>query len=115
MPKLRRRQPLREVRDANARNDCREQKETVLERSEEHTSELQSPMYLVCRLLLEIKQVRSVRHFPHLSGFRVRTPACIVSAFSARPCVVAYSRAVSADDSALIDGTHARALLCRRC
>src|SRR5437879_7680287 len=24
-----------------------------LERSEEHTSELQSPMYLVCRLLLE--------------------------------------------------------------
>src|SRR5437879_8486346 len=26
------------------------------ERSEEHTSELQSPMYLVCRLLLEKKQ-----------------------------------------------------------
>src|SRR5437762_5914546 len=26
-----------------------------LERSEEHTSELQSPMYLVCRLLLEKK------------------------------------------------------------
>src|SRR5437879_11660645 len=25
-------------------------------RSEEHTSELQSPMYLVCRLLLEIKK-----------------------------------------------------------
>src|SRR5437762_4657488 len=25
----------------------------VVERSEEHTSELQSPMYLVCRLLLE--------------------------------------------------------------
>src|SRR5437762_8399751 len=30
------------------------QKEGV-ERSEEHTSELQSPMYLVCRLLLEKK------------------------------------------------------------
>ena len=27
-----------------------------LTRSEEHTSELQSPMYLVCRLLLEIKK-----------------------------------------------------------
>src|SRR5437763_12943617 len=27
----------------------------VVERSEEHTSELQSPMYLVCRLLLEKK------------------------------------------------------------
>src|SRR5437764_6362755 len=28
----------------------------VAERSEEHTSELQSPMYLVCRLLLEKKK-----------------------------------------------------------
>src|SRR5437762_9134150 len=27
----------------------------IYHRSEEHTSELQSPMYLVCRLLLEIK------------------------------------------------------------
>src|SRR5437762_5016305 len=31
-------------------------------RSEEHTSELQSPMYLVCRLLLEKKKCRSNRH-----------------------------------------------------
>src|SRR5437762_9171317 len=31
------------------RNDC-------VGRSEEHTSELQSPMYLVCRLLLEKKK-----------------------------------------------------------
>src|SRR5437879_4651797 len=29
---------------------------TKLQRSEEHTSELQSPMYLVCRLLLEKKK-----------------------------------------------------------
>src|SRR5437762_6990272 len=29
----------------------------VLGRSEEHTSELESPMYLVCRLLLEKKKV----------------------------------------------------------
>src|SRR5437879_5283495 len=29
-------------------------------RSEEHTSELQSPMYLVCRLLLEKKKTQSV-------------------------------------------------------
>src|SRR5437762_7245788 len=28
----------------------------MLDRSEEHTSELQSPMYLVCRLLLEKKK-----------------------------------------------------------
>ena len=30
--------------------------EDVVVRSEEHTSELQSPMYLVCRLLLEKKK-----------------------------------------------------------
>src|SRR5437763_16600435 len=30
------------------------------ERSEEHTSELQSPMYLVCRLLLEKKKSRTI-------------------------------------------------------
>src|SRR5437763_7773786 len=29
-----------------------------LNRSEEHTSELQSPMYLVCRLLLEKKKIK---------------------------------------------------------
>src|SRR5437879_7272359 len=28
-----------------------------VQRSEEHTSELQSPMYLVCRLLLEKKKI----------------------------------------------------------
>src|SRR5437764_10780673 len=28
-------------------------------RSEEHTSELQSPMYLVCRLLLEKKKIQN--------------------------------------------------------
>src|SRR5436189_923280 len=32
------------------------------ERSEEHTSELQSPMYLVCRLLLEKKNMHNVAH-----------------------------------------------------
>src|SRR3712207_7719839 len=33
-------------------------------RSEEHTSELQSRQYLVCRLLLEKKKVRSDSHPP---------------------------------------------------
>src|SRR5437764_3356668 len=32
-----------------------------LQRSEEHTSELQSPMYLVCRLLLEKKKPLDTR------------------------------------------------------
>src|SRR5437764_6443556 len=31
-------------------------------RSEEHTSELQSPMYLVCRLLLEKKKQKTYIH-----------------------------------------------------
>src|SRR5436189_2347984 len=31
------------------------------DRSEEHTSELQSPMYLVCRLLLEKKNEKEVQ------------------------------------------------------
>src|SRR5437762_10393799 len=33
-------------------------------RSEEHTSELQSPMYLVCRLLLEKKKKKPKIHVP---------------------------------------------------
>src|SRR2546429_5398811 len=33
----------------------------VLQRSEEHTSELQSRLHLVCRLLLEKKQTRNIR------------------------------------------------------
>src|SRR5947208_6486716 len=34
-------------------------------RSEEHTSELQSPDHLVCRLLLEKKNTNKLRHTPH--------------------------------------------------
>src|SRR5438876_5920448 len=34
-------------------------------RSEEHTSELQSPVHLVCRLLLEKKNSDKCRHRPH--------------------------------------------------
>src|SRR5437762_6765104 len=33
----------------------RQNRDSLAKRSEEHTSELQSPMYLVCRLLLEKK------------------------------------------------------------
>src|SRR5438876_7457571 len=37
---------------------------TLVVRSEEHTSELQSPVHLVCRLLLE-KKKRPRYHTPH--------------------------------------------------
>src|SRR6202011_6424379 len=47
-------------------------------RSEEHTSELQSPMYLVCRLLLEKKKQRQNPR-PYAAG-RLRVPCagCLV-------------------------------------
>src|SRR5437762_2963625 len=38
------------------------------DRSEEHTSELQSPMYLVCRLLLEKKTGKDVNSHTVLDG-----------------------------------------------
>src|SRR5437879_10386960 len=37
----------------------------AIRRSEEHTSELQSPMYLVCRLLLEKKKKKNI-HKKHM-------------------------------------------------
>src|SRR5437762_6894104 len=40
-------------------------------RSEEHTSELQSPMYLVCRLLLE-KKNNIVAHTPRVCSIHPR-------------------------------------------
>src|SRR5436189_4172992 len=44
------------------------------DRSEEHTSELQSPMYLVCRLLLEKKKHYHVPQLPvDRSSSRVRS------------------------------------------
>src|SRR5437762_9356148 len=44
-------------------------------RSEEHTSELQSPMYLVCRLLLEKKKIKDKvtepREVPDTQSMRI--------------------------------------------
>src|SRR3712207_8553257 len=37
-------------------------------RSEEHTSELQSRQYLVCRLLLEKKKAENCRHYKRLAA-----------------------------------------------
>src|SRR5437879_9002864 len=47
--------------------------ETFDARSEEHTSELQSPMYLVCRLLLEKKKDLTPRHSQRTCKERCRT------------------------------------------
>src|SRR5437763_2538051 len=52
-------------------------------RSEEHTSELQSPMYLVCRLLLEKKNIPLIHAYSNtsralapLSNTGNNSPAC---------------------------------------
>src|SRR5437879_10081594 len=45
-------------RDLRSRRADRDRKS----RSEEHTSELQSPMYLVCRLLLEKKKKHKIKY-----------------------------------------------------
>src|SRR5256885_11228003 len=50
------------------------------DRSEEHTSELQSPCNLVCRLLLEKKITSTYRQ--QLVPMRLRTPNRIVSSHS---------------------------------
>src|SRR3712207_8734611 len=57
--------PYKELREENARRS-RDEREYELadtgvldERSEEHTSELQSRQYLVCRLLLEKKHIEA--------------------------------------------------------
>src|SRR5437764_4712562 len=42
-------------------------------RSEEHTSELQSPMYLVCRLLLEKKKKKKKAHMKKHKSKKERT------------------------------------------
>src|SRR5437764_8804113 len=41
-------------------------------RSEEHTSELQSPMYLVCRLLLEKKKSKTTQTHNENNGSQLR-------------------------------------------
>src|SRR4051794_41695581 len=43
-------------------------------RSEEHTSELQSPVHLVCRLLLEKKKTRTRRRPPQKPSSTSGTP-----------------------------------------
>src|SRR5258708_30022495 len=51
----------------------------VNERSEEHTSELQSPDHLVCRLLLEKKNRIVVPSMNVSYAYCVRLPTCSVS------------------------------------
>src|SRR5437879_4262082 len=57
MPKIRRTATAGEYRRSNSPSRATSTwRNRISSRSEEHTSELQSPMYLVCRLLLEKKK-----------------------------------------------------------
>src|SRR3712207_7114152 len=63
---------------ALARGACLERLlagETTRDRSEEHTSELQSRQYLVCRLLLEKKKTGSRGSAPGSSARQIPRPA----------------------------------------
>src|SRR5690348_17876981 len=43
-------------------------------RSEEHTSELQSPVHLVCRLLLEKKKKKTKNYYKSTPIYRITSP-----------------------------------------
>src|SRR5690348_840984 len=58
--------------DARGRDGTRDAAWAALERSEEHTSELQSPVHLVCRLLLEKKN--STRRWNATRNLTTRAP-----------------------------------------
>src|SRR5438876_8775345 len=63
-----------------AASRCRERRECPCRaaRSEEHTSELQSPVHLVCRLLLEKKKIKQklTNYTPHISHNKLQTNSC---------------------------------------
>src|SRR3712207_7376672 len=61
---------VRQVRDRRDRRQLRELpgQAEVADRSEEHTSELQSRQYLVCRLLLEKKKPTTTTNRTHWCG-----------------------------------------------
>src|SRR5437762_10540481 len=56
---------LKLATSTHARSAPRARDTSGATRSEEHTSELQSPMYLVCRLLLE-KKKKKIQHYIHI-------------------------------------------------
>src|SRR6266487_2988157 len=56
------------------------------ERSEEHTSELQSPVHLVCRLLLEKKQKHSAESTALRNAMRNATRFSSCSAMDSDSC-----------------------------
>src|SRR5437762_8999973 len=67
-------------------------------RSEEHTSELQSPMYLVCRLLLEKKKLYYERCF----CVTLTTKARGVASLGSQPALARRARASTAPGDGIV-------------
>src|SRR5258707_5660740 len=66
--------------DLAAGDRARRKVEALALRSEEHTSELQSRQYLVCRLLLEKKKTaRSLREQYHARRMSRQNPQCVTA------------------------------------
>src|SRR5437762_5375015 len=65
-------------------------------RSEEHTSELQSPMYLVCRLLLEKKNTLPVFPAGHAAVRHYRSAPRFIAVSLPYPRLVSPSRSSAA-------------------
>src|SRR3712207_7124745 len=61
------------LQDRIVGDDWNDENSTVLLRSEEHTSELQSRQYLVCRLLLEKKKSRPTKPLQDMITKRAST------------------------------------------
>ena len=66
-------------------------------RSEEHTSELQSPCYLVCRLLLEKTEAKT-RIFTDLAGAEVELPVQVEKVLHLWPASTAMQVFLGSED-----------------
>src|SRR5438876_7767874 len=71
---------------------CHDQPPHVPARSEEHTSELQSPVHLVCRLLLEKKKKTSENSPQRRTGPRSSLQPCML------PPLTSYSTITNTDN-----------------
>src|SRR2546426_4317493 len=85
------RSPVAALHQERRRVVDRREHRPLAHRSEEHTSELQSPCNLVCRLLLEKKKKK---YFAGLRSLRQTTRACGPLAPHCPPTTTTFSRHV---------------------
>src|SRR3712207_724940 len=74
--------PSWSTRDQVPQNVIDEESSIYAKRSEEHTSELQSRQYLVCRLLLEKKKTKNITPSPPLKHSPIALRHCLSRVYS---------------------------------